>query len=234
MPWVEFIVYFTFARMPGESYRISSLLLRLCDMSFERKWTSLSLLWLLCLRSRAVSMAGASTSIVVVATKVLCRQTRVCREKFVYFCRDENILSRQAYFCRDKHAFVATKRLSRQKLYLWQAPANAYPYVSVRIVMRWPRAVDATLKLKRLTNSANSRNSRAAVAGPLRNCQQGCTTEWRGGRMGWRGGLLQDSDQSDLTSGRISTSACWNHPRPFQSHLWVRTPTTPFCMCSRW
>jgi len=234
MPWVEFIVYFTFARMPGATYIISSLLLCSCEMSFERKWTPF-----------------------------LCCDYCVC-EVVLYYWRQNyrygntRRLSRQRYACREKHNFVATKGLSRQgyfcrdkrrvlspflfcfvatKMIVVAAPASdssAYPYVSVRIVMSWLRAVDGTLKLKRPSNSVNSRISGAAVACPLRNCRQGCTTEWRGGRMGWRGGLLQDSDQSDLTSGRISTSACWNHPRPFQSHLWVRTPIPPFCMCSHW
>ena len=80
-------------------------------------------------------MAGAATSIIFVATKVLLRQTRICRENvFVetkhvccrdksmlaerklllrqnYVCRDKIFLSRQKQtrVCRDKHTFVATR-----------------------------------------------------------------------------------------------------------------------------
>ena len=124
-----------------------------------------------------ISLAGAATSIIFVATTVLSRQTRVCRDNtrlssrqkyacrdktfiatklflsrqniFVetkdVFCRDKHVslplqgfvgtklcfsrqifvatkvcLSRPTRVCRDKHTFVATKHLSRQKLYLWQ------------------------------------------------------------------------------------------------------------------
>ena len=83
-----------------------------------------------------LSLAGAATSIIFVATNLLSRQTRICRHKsFVAtntclppqkFCRDKHVfaatkhvltkafvatklcLSRQR-FCRDKHTFVATK-----------------------------------------------------------------------------------------------------------------------------
>ena len=55
-----------------------------------------------------VSLAGADTSIIFVVTKVLSRQTRVCRDKRVFvamrhvFCRDKK------YACRNKIMFVAT------------------------------------------------------------------------------------------------------------------------------
>ena len=45
-------------------------------------------------RRQPLSLAGAATSIIV-ATKVLVRQTRVCRDK-------TRLLSRQKYACRDK------------------------------------------------------------------------------------------------------------------------------------
>ena len=63
-----------------------------------------------------VSLAGAATSIIFVATKVLSTfvATNTCLSQQKYACRDKimfvqtNILlSRQAYFCGDKHVFVA-------------------------------------------------------------------------------------------------------------------------------
>ena len=61
------------------------------------------------LRKGCVSLTGAATCIIFVATKVLLRQTRVCRDK-------TRLFSRQKYAYRDKHIFVATTLLSRQKI----------------------------------------------------------------------------------------------------------------------
>ena len=72
-------------------------------------------------------------------TKLLLQQTRICLGKYsswksfvptniilsqqAYFCRDKrHVLSQQTHVCHNKHMFVATKLLSRQKLYLWQHP----------------------------------------------------------------------------------------------------------------
>ena len=74
-----------------------------------------------------LSLAEAATSIIFVATNVLSRKTRVCRDKSMlaaakrlsrqnYACRDKVFLSRQNVY-RDKDMFVATKVLSRQKAY---------------------------------------------------------------------------------------------------------------------
>ena len=52
--------------------------------------------------SLGISLAGAATSIIFVAIKVLSRQPCVC------VCRDKTrLLSRQKYACRDKIMFVA-------------------------------------------------------------------------------------------------------------------------------
>ena len=73
-----------------------------------------------------LSLVGAATSNIFVATNVLLRQTRVCYNKHV--CYDKTcLLSRQKYGCQDKtfvqtnifllrqkHNFVATKLLPRQ------------------------------------------------------------------------------------------------------------------------
>ena len=57
-------------------------------------------------RSEGVSMSGAATSIIFVATNTcLTRQNT----SFALFCCDKSFFSRQAYFCREKHVFVATK-----------------------------------------------------------------------------------------------------------------------------
>ena len=55
-----------------------------------------------------LSLAGAAISIIFVATKVLSRQIRVCRDK-IMFVATKLCLSRQNYVCCDKHTFVATK-----------------------------------------------------------------------------------------------------------------------------
>ena len=77
-----------------------------------------------------VSLAGAATSIIFVAT-----DTCFVATKHV-FCRDERMhaATKTKYvFCRDKHVFVATKEslsrqmfilLSRQKMILVAAPVN--------------------------------------------------------------------------------------------------------------
>ena len=83
-----------------------------------------------------LSLAGATTSIIFVETRLLLRQMYACRDKHVFVTT--KLSSRQAYFYRDKLNFVATKIvcrdkqktcfvaintcLSRQKLYLWQLP----------------------------------------------------------------------------------------------------------------
>ena len=62
--------------------------------------------------SLSLSLAGAASSIIFVATNVLSQQTCVCRDK-------RQVLSRQAYFCRDKR-----RVLSRQKMIVAAAPAS--------------------------------------------------------------------------------------------------------------
>ena len=47
-----------------------------------------------------LSLAGAATSMIFVATKVLSGEICVCRDK-------TRLLSRQTHFCRDKNIFVA-------------------------------------------------------------------------------------------------------------------------------
>ena len=85
-----------------------------------------------------LSLAGAATSIVFVATKVCLSRRNFCRDKtFVAtytclsrpkrprFCRDNHTFdATKDVFDRDKHVFVATstKHLSRQFFYLWQLP----------------------------------------------------------------------------------------------------------------
>ena len=92
---------------------------------------------------RGLSLAGAATSIIFFATKVVCHDKTRLLSRQKYACRDKHILSRLAYFCREKHVFVASKIffrtniilsrqayfcrdkrciLSQQKLYLWQLP----------------------------------------------------------------------------------------------------------------
>ena len=68
----------------------------------------------------SLSLARAAASIIFVATNVLSRQIRVCRDTtFVAtklclsrqnFCRDK-YLSQQTLFCRDKNVFVVTKHV---------------------------------------------------------------------------------------------------------------------------
>ena len=61
---------------------------------------------------RDISLAGAVTSIIFVATKY------ACRDKY-NFCRDKlTFIAAKDVFCRDKHMFVATKMI------LVAAPAN--------------------------------------------------------------------------------------------------------------
>ena len=90
-----------------------------------------------------ISVAGSTTSIifccdkrVIVVTKYVFSRDRsmlvATNIFFVFYCDKHNffvtnVLSRQAYFCRYKHVFVATKRLSRQKRYLWQVPPMIVP-----------------------------------------------------------------------------------------------------------
>ena len=80
-----------------------------------------------------ISLAGAATSIIFVATKVLSRQTRLlsrqmygCRDKIMlvatkYFCRvffATKLLSQQAYFCRDQRRVLSRQNfcaMTRQK-----------------------------------------------------------------------------------------------------------------------
>ena len=63
-----------------------------------------------------MSLAGAGTSIIFVATNVL---SNICRDKMMFDAT--KLLSRQAYFCRDK------RRVCREKkLYLWQLPPMIY------------------------------------------------------------------------------------------------------------
>ena len=58
-------------------------------------------------------MAGAATSIIVAATKVLSRETRVCRVKIV--CRDKHVFKIFCQnFCDDKHTFVETKKKDKK------------------------------------------------------------------------------------------------------------------------
>ena len=81
----------------------------------------------------ALSLAGAATNIIFVATKVLSRQTRVCVHKKYAFT---NFLTRQK-FCRDKHNFVAAKLaatnklLSRQKTCFF--PRDKHTFVATKI-----------------------------------------------------------------------------------------------------
>ena len=71
-----------------------------------------------------LSLVGAATSIIFVATKFLLWQTCVCHDKHVFvvikhvFCCNESMLvatklaSHQNYVCHNKHMFVTTKLLS--------------------------------------------------------------------------------------------------------------------------
>ena len=64
-----------------------------------------------------VSLAGAATSTIFVTTKVLSRQTRFCRDKYVFVASKHvttKDLSRQKCVCLEKLIFVATKCLSLQ------------------------------------------------------------------------------------------------------------------------
>ena len=98
----------------------------------------------LCLPRRNV----CRDKIMFVATKnvfcVLSRLADFCRDERRVFVATKICLSRQKFyrnkhtsvetkdvFCRDKHVFVATKRLSRQKLYLWQLP----PMIDILLVV---------------------------------------------------------------------------------------------------
>ena len=70
-----------------------------------------------------ISLAGAATSIIFVATKVC-----VCRDKHNFVATKlvgtSLLLSRQAYFCRDKRRVLSrqTDVLVVAKKYLWQLP----------------------------------------------------------------------------------------------------------------
>ena len=72
-----------------------------------------------------LSLAGAATSVLFVATNMILSRQKFCCNKNMFaattlqacFCRDQKIV-----FCLDKHVFVVTKLLSRQKAYLWQLP----------------------------------------------------------------------------------------------------------------
>ena len=101
----------------------------------------------LCLQ---VSLAGAATSIISVATKVLSRDkhvfvatniclsrqytsfaaTKICLSRQTLFCRDNyvcvatKVLSRQAYFCRDKRRVCRDKTFAATKIILVAARAN--------------------------------------------------------------------------------------------------------------
>ena len=48
-----------------------------------------------------ILLAGAATSIIFVATKLLLRQNYVSRDNF-FFCRVKHVCAAKAYFCRDK------------------------------------------------------------------------------------------------------------------------------------
>ena len=103
------------------------------------------------LKGRKISLAGAATSIIFVATKTcLSRQntsfvaTKVCLSR-QNFCRHKHVFvatySRQFFlytFVGTKDAFVATKLLSRQKLYLWQLPP---------MIEKGPSSIERTLEL---------------------------------------------------------------------------------------
>ena len=95
---------------------------------------------------QSLSLEGAARSIIFVATNVLSRRTRVCRDKHTFvrtkdvFCRDKNqlvatkVLWPQNYLCRDKTNFVATNvyrdkytfvaTIPQTKIMLVAAPAN--------------------------------------------------------------------------------------------------------------
>ena len=71
-------------------------------------------LFCFCFAASRVSLAGAATSIIFVATKhVFCRYksmfvaTKVCLSRQNYVFVTTNVLSRQAYFCRDKRRVLS-------------------------------------------------------------------------------------------------------------------------------
>ena len=108
----------------------------------------------------SLSLAGAATSIIFVATKVcLSRQTFFCPEKLLsgrtYFCCDKTV------FCSDKHVFVAKKSLSRQKLYLWQ--------LSPMLVLSLQRNIHSVVILFCMSSFTqhNDTSSRTQVQGDL-------------------------------------------------------------------
>ena len=70
-----------------------------CTLQFQSQFENIRILHLHKTVAH-LSLAGAATSIIFVATKVLSRQSRVCRDK-------TRLLSRQKYACREK-CFVAT------------------------------------------------------------------------------------------------------------------------------
>ena len=75
-----------------------------------------------------VSLAGAATSIIFVATKLLSRQifvaTKVCLSRKKHNFVSTNVLSRQAYFCRDKRRVCCDKTFVTIKILLVAVPAN--------------------------------------------------------------------------------------------------------------
>ena len=99
-----------------------------------------------------LSLAGATTSIIFVATKVvLLQQKYACRDKtFVakklclsrqIFFHDNIILSRQAYFCRDKRRVLSWEKtcLVATKMIQVAAPANDTPRLIIPpTALGWP------------------------------------------------------------------------------------------------
>ena len=75
-----------------------------------------------------VSLAGAATSIIFVATKVLLLQTCARNTSFVA----------TKYACRDKHDFVATK-LGRQKCVVWRAVTKKTHAIRIVIALSGTR-----------------------------------------------------------------------------------------------
>ena len=97
--------------------KLFSLFNDVCDQSMQHSFQSVQgtvlqknnkkMLYIACL----VSLAGAATSIIFVATKVCLPRQNFCCDKIV--CRDKTF---DATNC-DKIMFVATKRLTRQEYF---------------------------------------------------------------------------------------------------------------------
>ena len=85
------------------------------------------------LRHKGISLAGAATSVIFAATKVLLRQTRVCCDKIRLFVAIKLCLSRNKYVCRNtrKSMLVETKRVCRNK-YLRNRIGNRIRSPSIR------------------------------------------------------------------------------------------------------